>query len=74
MNKPFNPLLILPFLLLACSNEDTPTVKTTQENNPETIESGKVLVIDGNEETNTSVFIENKYYDELMEKVFRFIN
>ena len=43
-------------------------------NNPETIESGKVLVIDGNEETNTSVFIENKYYDELMEKVFRFIN
>ena len=39
MNKPFNPLLILPFLLLACSNEDTPTVKTTQENNPETIEA-----------------------------------
>ena len=42
-------------------------------NNPETIEAGKVLVIDGNIETNTSVFIENKYYDELMEKVFRFM-
>ena len=43
-------------------------------NNPEQIESGKVLVIDGNIETNTSVFIENKYYDNLMEKVFSFIN
>ena len=43
-------------------------------NNPEHIESGKVLVIDGNIETNTSVFIENKYYDNLMEKVFSFIN
>ena len=42
-------------------------------NNPEQIESGKVLVIDGNVETNTSVFIENKYYDELMEKVFKFM-
>ena len=39
-------------------------------NNPEHIESGNVLVIDGNEETNTSQFIDNKYYDELMEKVF----
>ena len=39
MNKPFNPLLILPFLLLACSGEGTSTVKTTQENNPETIEA-----------------------------------
>ena len=43
-------------------------------NNPEQIESGKVLVINGNEETNTSVFIENRYYDNLMEKVFYFIN
>ena len=38
------------------------------------IESGNVLVINGNEETNTSLFIENKYYDELMEKVFKFMN
>ena len=39
MNKLFNPLLILPFLLLACSDEGTSTLKTTQENNPETIEA-----------------------------------
>ncbi len=43
-------------------------------NSPEIIESGKVLLIDGNEETNTSIFIENKYYEELMKKVFKFIN
>jgi deoxyadenosine/deoxycytidine kinase len=42
-------------------------------NDPSKIEEGKVLVIDGNEETNTSVFIENKYYEELMEKVFKFM-
>ena len=37
------------------------------------IEKGNVLIIDGNEETNTSVFIENKYYEELMEKVYKFM-
>ncbi len=42
-------------------------------NNLEIIESGKVLVIDGNVETNTSLFIQNNYYDEIMEKVFKFI-
>ena len=42
-------------------------------NTPEQIESGKVLVIDGNMETNTSVFIENNYYNDLMEKVFKFM-
>tara|TARA_B100000902_G_C27253293_1_gene886445 strand:+ start:26 stop:730 length:705 start_codon:yes stop_codon:yes gene_type:complete len=42
-------------------------------NNPEHIEKGNVLIIDGNEETNTSQFIDNKYYDELMEKVFKFM-
>tara|TARA_Y100000992_G_scaffold301892_2_gene274040 strand:- start:10 stop:717 length:708 start_codon:yes stop_codon:yes gene_type:complete len=42
-------------------------------NNLEIIESGKVLIINGNEETNTSVFIENNYYNELMEKVFNFM-
>ena len=40
---------------------------------PDVIEQGNVLVIDGNEETNTSIFIENKYYDNLMEKVFNFM-
>ena len=43
-------------------------------NDPCKIEEGNVLVIDGNEETNTSVFINNKYYEELMEKVFKFMN
>ena len=42
-------------------------------NDPCKIEEGNVLVIDGNEETNTSVFINNKYYEELMEKVFKFM-
>ena len=42
-------------------------------NDPSKIEEGNVLVIDGNEETNTSVFINNKYYEELMEKVFKFM-
>ena len=42
-------------------------------NNLKLVESGKILVIDGNEETNTSVFIENNYYNKLMEKVFYFM-
>lgn len=42
-------------------------------NSPSSIERGEVLVINGNEETNTSQFIDNKYYDELMEKVFTFM-
>lgn len=37
MKNPFHPLLILPFLFLACSDEGTPLVKTNQENNTETI-------------------------------------
>jgi len=40
---------------------------------PDQIEKGIVLVIDGNEETNTSIFINNKYYDCLMDKVFNFM-
>ena len=40
---------------------------------PDIVENGNVLVINGNEETNTSIFIENKYYDNLMEKVFNFM-
>ncbi len=37
------------------------------------VEKNNILVIDGNEETNTSIFIKNKYYDDLMEKVFNFM-
>tara|TARA_B100001175_G_scaffold221406_2_gene188467 strand:- start:1476 stop:2183 length:708 start_codon:yes stop_codon:yes gene_type:complete len=37
------------------------------------IESGNVLIIDGNEETNTSQFIQNNYFDNIMEKVFNFM-
>tara|TARA_Y100000748_G_C15475034_1_gene480404 strand:+ start:51 stop:758 length:708 start_codon:yes stop_codon:yes gene_type:complete len=40
---------------------------------PDQIEKGVVLIINGNEETNTSIFIDNKYYDTLMEKVFNFM-
>ena len=42
-------------------------------NNPEKIELGNVLVIDGNEETNTSQFIENNYFDNIMEKIYKFM-
>ena len=42
-------------------------------NNPLKIEQGLVLVINGNEETNTSQFIENKFYDEVMRKVYDFV-
>ena len=42
-------------------------------NNPLKIEQGLVLVINGNEETNTSQFIENTFYDEVMRKVYDFV-
>jgi len=42
-------------------------------NNPTAIEEGLVLVINGNEETNTSQFIENSYYDEVTRKLYDFI-
>lgn len=42
-------------------------------NNPLKIEQGLVLVINGNEETNTSLFIENKFYDEVTRKVYDFV-
>lgn len=42
-------------------------------NNPEAIEQGLVLVIDGNEETNTSQFIDNNFYDEVTRKVYDFV-
>ena len=40
---------------------------------PDLLEKGNVLVIDGNEETNTNIYINNKYYDNLMEKVYNFM-
>lgn len=42
-------------------------------NNPTAIEEGLVLVINGNEETNTSQFIENTFYDEVIRKLYDFI-
>ena len=42
-------------------------------NNPTAIEEGLVLVINGNEETNTSQFIDNNFYDEVTRKVYDFI-
>ena len=40
---------------------------------PDIIEKGIVLIVDGNEETNASIFIDNKYYDNVMENVFNFM-
>lgn len=42
-------------------------------NNPDKIAKKNILLINGNEETNTSQFIENNFYDEIMKKVFNFI-
>lgn len=42
-------------------------------NSPEILETGEILVINGNEETNTSQFINNNFYDNIMEKVFKFM-
>jgi thymidylate kinase len=36
--------------------------------------NNNILIIDGNVETNTSQFIENKYFDEVIEKVYKFLN
>ena len=42
-------------------------------NNPTAIEQGKILVINGNIETNTSQFIDNSYYDDVTRKMYDFI-
>ena len=42
-------------------------------NNPLKIEDRLVLVINGNEETNTSQFIDNNFYDEVTRKIYDFI-
>jgi deoxyadenosine/deoxycytidine kinase len=41
-------------------------------NSSEHLENGNVLVVNGNEETNTNLFIENKYYDDIIEKIYNF--
>lgn len=43
-------------------------------NNLQNIEEGRILIINGNEETNTSLFIDNDFYDDTMNKVFQFMN
>ena len=42
-------------------------------NNPAKVERGEILVINGNEETNTSLFIENVFYDCITRKIYDFI-
>ena len=42
-------------------------------NNPTKIEQGEILVINGNEETNTSLFIDNSYYDDVTRKLYDFV-
>ena len=42
-------------------------------NNSDKLEEGNILLINGNEETNTSQFIKNNFYDDIMNKVFNFI-
>ena len=37
------------------------------------IENGRILVINGNQETNTSIFVNNTYYDDLMYDVSIFM-
>ena len=59
MNAIISPALVCP--------EYTISNPPYHTNNPTAIEQGLVLVIDGNEETNTSQFIENSYYDEVKE-------
>ena len=42
-------------------------------NSVDLIEQGKVLVIDGNEKTNTSLFIKNNFYDKIIDNIYNFI-
>jgi deoxycitidine kinase/deoxyguanosine kinase len=42
-------------------------------NNPAKVERGEILVINGNEETNTSLFIENVFYDCITRKIYDLI-
>ena len=41
--------------------------------NIEQLEQGKILTIDGNTDTNTDQFIDNKFYEEIVDKVYKFI-
>ena len=42
-------------------------------NSVDLIEQGKVLLIDGNEKTNTSLFINNNFYDKIIDNIYNFI-
>ena len=46
------------------------TVKATS--NKSSFEKN-ILVINGNEETNTNIFIKNTYYDDILEKIYNFV-
>ena len=63
-------ILVNVFLLAGCSNGQKESEKGFAYISSQ---KGNVLVIDGNEETNTNIFIKNKYYDNLMEKVYNFM-
>ena len=39
---------------------------------PDQIEKGMVLTIDGNQDTDTNIFINNKYYNCIMDRVYNF--
>ena len=53
-------------------NRDKQHANTNTNINANT--NANILIIDGNVETNTSQFIENKYFDEVIEKVYKFLN
>jgi len=41
--------------------------------NPEQLENGHTLIVDGNVDTNTNLFIKNTFYDSIMENVYNFM-
>lgn len=43
-------------------------------NNMEKIEQGNILIINGNEETDTTRVVKNKFYDGIIDKVYLFMN
>lgn len=42
-------------------------------NGPDKLESGNVLIIDGNEDTNTSLKSDNTFYDNIIERVYNYV-
>ena len=43
-------------------------------NTTDMIEKNAVIIIDGNNETNKSLFVENNFYDILMDKIVKFVS